>query len=101
MISIPLIGVAAALLIWAIRAKVVADAPKKIDKSRQKAEIIKQLLALSERENKISGTAAPVRVRPLSNPGTRPVTALEAQRPRIPSRYGPNKQTSVNCRQPS
>jgi hypothetical protein len=71
MISVALIGVAAALLIWVIRAKVVADAPKKADKSQQQVEIIKQLLALSERESKISATAAPVRVRPFSLQSTR------------------------------
>jgi hypothetical protein len=86
MTSVALIGVAAALLIWAITAKAAADEPKKADKSQQKAEIIKQLLALSERENKISGTAAPVRVRPLPNQGTRLVTALERQPPVLPSR---------------
>ena len=91
MISPVLIGVATALLLWAIRAKVVADAPKRADKSQQKAEIIKQLLALSEREGKISGTAAPVRVRPRSNPSTRLVTALEGRRPALPTRFGPNK----------
>jgi hypothetical protein len=91
MISVVLIGVATALLIWAIGAKVVADAPKKADKSQQKAEIIKQLLALSEHESEISGTAAPVRVRPLSNQGTKLVPALEGRRPGLPSRFGPNK----------
>jgi hypothetical protein len=91
MISVVLIGVAAALLICAIRAKVVAQAPKKADKSQQKAEIIKQLLALSERENKPSGSAPPLRVRPLSNQGTRLVTALEGQRPGLPGRYSPDK----------
>lgn len=91
MISVVLIGVAAALLIWAIRAKVVADAPKKADKSQQKAEIIKQLLALSERESKISGTAAPPRVRSLPNQGTRLMPALQGQRAGLPSRYGRNK----------
>ena len=82
MISVALIGVAAALLIWAIGAKVVADAPKKADKSQQKAEIIKQLLALSERENKISGIAAPPRVRPLPKQGTKLVPVLQGQRAR-------------------
>jgi hypothetical protein len=91
MISLVLIGVATALLIWAIRAKVVADAPQRADKSQQKAEIIKQLLALSEREGKISGTAAPVRVRPRSNQSARLVTALEAHGPALPTRFGPNK----------
>jgi hypothetical protein len=90
MTSVVLIGVAAALLIWVIRAKVVADAPKKADKSQQKSEIIKQLLALSERESKISA-AAPVRMRPLSLQSTRLVTALEGRRPGLPSRFGPNK----------
>lgn len=89
MISVALIGVASALLIWAIRAKVVA--PKKADKSQQKAEIIKQLLALSERENEISGTAAPPRVRPLPKQGTRLVPALQGQSAGLPSRYGQNK----------
>ena len=91
MISVLLIGVAAALLIWAIRTKIVADAPKRADKSQQKAEIIKQLLTLSERENKVSGTASLIPSRPLSNQGTRLATALERQRPGFPSRYGPNK----------
>jgi len=91
MISIVLIGVAAALLIWAIRAKAVAGAPKRADKSQQKAEIIKQLLALSEGENKIPGAAASRRVRPVSNQGTRLVTALEGQRRGLPSRYGADK----------
>jgi len=91
MISLVLIAVATALLIWAIRAKVVADAPKKADRSQQKAEILKQLLALSEREGKISGTAAPVRMRPRSNQSPRLATALEGRRPALPTRFGPNK----------
>jgi hypothetical protein len=91
MISVVLIGVAAALLIWAISARVAADAPKKSDKSQQKAEIIKQLLALSERENKISGTAAPPRVRSVPNQGTSLLPALQGQRAGLTSRYGRNK----------
>jgi hypothetical protein len=91
MISVVLIGVAAALLIWVIRAKVVADAPKRADKSQQKAEIIKQLLALSERESKISATPAPVRVRPLSPQSTRLLPALEGHRSGLPSRFRANK----------
>jgi len=91
MISAGLIGVAAALLIWAISAKVVADAPKKADKSQQKAEIIKRLLELSDRETRISGTAAPSRVRSLPNQGPRLAPALQLQRAGLTSRYGRNK----------
>lgn len=72
MINIPIIGVASALLICATLVKVFADQPKKVDKS-QKGEILKQLLALSEHENKTSATTSPVRVRtPLPNQGRRP-----------------------------
>jgi hypothetical protein len=75
MISIWLIGVATALVICATMAKVFSDHPKKAEKS-QKAEIIKQLLALSEHENRISATPSSVRLRaPLSNQGTRPGNA--------------------------
>ena len=72
MISVPLIVVATALIACAIVAKVFADEPEKPGKS-QKAEIIKQLLVLSERENKIPAAASSVRLRaPLSNQGIRP-----------------------------
>jgi hypothetical protein len=55
--------------------KVFADRPKKASKS-QKAEIMKQLLALSEHEKGISATASSVRLQaPLSNQGTRPGNA--------------------------
>ncbi len=75
MISIPLIGVATALVICASIVKVFADQPKKANKS-QKAKILKQLLALSEHENRVSATASSVRLRtPPSNQGTRPSNA--------------------------
>jgi hypothetical protein len=75
MINIPLIGVATALVICATMAKIFAGQPKKAQKS-QKAEIMKQLLALSEHENKISATASSVRSRaPLENQGIRPGNA--------------------------
>lgn len=80
-ISVVFIGVAAALLIWAIRAKVVADTSKEADKSQQKGEIIKQLLALSEREGQISGSASSVRLRPLSNQPKMREPDLRKQRP--------------------
>jgi hypothetical protein len=75
MISIPLIGVASALVICATIVKVFADQPKKADKS-QKGAILKQLLALSEHESRISTTASSVRSRTpvskVSNQGRRP-----------------------------
>lgn len=75
MISLPLVGVAIALVICATIVKVFADRPKKASKS-QKGEILKQLLALSEHENRISATASSVRLRtPLSNRGKRPSNA--------------------------
>jgi hypothetical protein len=56
-------------------AKVFTGQPKKANKP-QKAEIIKQLLALSERESRISASASSVRTRaPLYNQGTRPGNA--------------------------
>lgn len=61
MISISLIGLATALLLCALLAKVIGKEPK-ANKS-QKAEILARLLALSEEEKKASGTAAPVRLR--------------------------------------
>jgi hypothetical protein len=60
MINIPLIGVATALVLCALIAKALAREPKKASKS-QKGEILKQLLELSEHENRVSATTAPVR----------------------------------------
>lgn len=72
MSSILFIGLASTLLVFAIMAKMRADAPKKAKKA-EKAEIIKQLLALSERENRISETASSVRFHmPLASQSARP-----------------------------
>lgn len=75
MLSMLLIGVATALLLCAITARVIAGNPKKANKSEQ-GEVLKQLLALSNGENKISGAAPAARLRPPSNqrtlPGNRP-----------------------------
>ena len=68
MVSLPLVGVAAALVLCAVIAKVFAGGPEKASKS-EKAEIMKQLLALSESENAMTGKAPAVRARPpLANP---------------------------------
>jgi hypothetical protein len=60
MISILFIGLASALLVFAIIARLPGDGRKKAKKA-EKAEIVKQLLALSERENTMSETAPSAR----------------------------------------
>lgn len=83
MINTPLIGVATALVVCAIMARVFAHGTQKAEKS-QKAEIIKQLLALSERENKLTGTAPSVPPRaPLSHEVTRPGNSPRKATPKI------------------
>jgi hypothetical protein len=79
-ISVLFIGVAAALLLFAIRAKVAPDTSRKTDKSQQKVEILKQLLALSEREGNLSATASSVRLRPQSTKPNMRETGLKKQR---------------------
>jgi hypothetical protein len=51
-------GVVTALAVLAVLAKTYTGTPKKAEK-REKAEIMKQLLALSERENSMSAIASP------------------------------------------
>ena len=76
MISILFIGVVTALAVFVL-AKACARGPKRAEKW-DKAEIIKQLLVLSERENGISATAPPVRFRtPLSDQAIRPSKAYQ------------------------
>jgi hypothetical protein len=58
MISIVFIGVVTALAVFAILARMSAVKPKKAEKW-EKAEIIKQLLALSDGEDSISASASP------------------------------------------
>ena len=52
--TIVLVGVASALALIAITVRARAGKPKKLEKL-QKAQILKQLLARSERENMIKG----------------------------------------------
>jgi hypothetical protein len=86
MINIPLIGLAAALLVCVILARVFTGKSEKAGKS-QKAEIMKQLLALSESENKIAKTASSPR-KPLSQPMRH---ANQAPRPRTSPGKTPTK----------
>src|SRR5712691_6396122 len=70
------IGVVTALAVFVL-AKACAGEPKRAEKW-EKAEIIKQLLVLSERENRVSATAPPVRFRaPLSDQAIRPSKAYQ------------------------
>ena len=62
MISTPLIAVATALVLGAIIARIFARGPQKAEKT-QKAEILKQLLAISERETRVSATPSSARLR--------------------------------------
>jgi hypothetical protein len=57
MVSIVFIGAVTALAVFAILAKTRAGEPRRAEK-REKGEIIKQLLALSERENCASAIAS-------------------------------------------
>ena len=89
MISISLIGVAAALVVCAIVAKLLASEPKKASKS-EKAVIMKQLLALSEGENALTRKAPSVRARtPLANRSTPLATALDQNPNRLSQRCAP------------
>ena len=54
MTTILLIGAASAVAVCALMLKARVFKPKKAEK-REKAEIVKQLLALSERENMVQG----------------------------------------------
>jgi hypothetical protein len=78
MISILLIGLMTALPVLAILAKTCGRKPKRVEK-REKGEIIKQLLALSNRENSVSAIA------PLPARDPRPTSArtihMDALRP--------------------
>lgn len=56
MTTIVLVGGASALAVFAILVKARAGKPKKAQK-KEKAEIVKRLLALSERENIVKGTS--------------------------------------------
>jgi Protein of unknown function (DUF2934) len=72
MISILFIGAGTTLAVFAIWAKTFAGKPKRVEK-REKAEIIKQLLALSDRENSVSANSSSPskKLRLASTPDTR------------------------------
>jgi hypothetical protein len=104
MISIPLISVATALVLCAIMARVFAHRPEKVDRP-QKAEILKQLLALSEHESKISPSGPSIRssrasetkwpVRNSVSPATRPEQNRRGPAPRIASPLSTRKAPKI------
>jgi hypothetical protein len=70
MIGILFIGLVILLAAYLMLAKTGGHGPKKA-KKQERAEIMRQLLALSDRENSISATTPPVRSRtPLTNHAT-------------------------------
>src|SRR6476620_9477733 len=84
MINTPLIGVATGLVACAIVARLFAHGQQKADKA-QKGEVIKQLLALSERESRLSGSPASARSRaPIPKQAMRPANGPRTAPPRIP-----------------
>ncbi len=91
-----LMGVVTALTVFAILARIYAGEPKRAEKW-EKGEIIKQLLALSERENSISVIASPparnLRLAPTSaatrNDTSRKCTRREHPNPPIPRTPNP------------
>ena len=98
MTGILFIGVVTALAVFAILAKASSGGPKRAEKW-EKAEIIKQLLALSEGEKSISATAPSVRFRvPLS--GMRPAKAHQKQigKTSQPIRSGKSRFVADNAR---
>ena|SRR5579864_8116189 len=93
MINTPLIGVATALVACAIVARLFAHGQQKADKA-QKGEVIKQLLALSERESRLSTTPSSARSRaPIPKQAMRPDSGARKATPKI-SQPLPSKSSS-------
>jgi hypothetical protein len=87
MISMLCVGVVAAIAVGVIVAKTCASAPAKAQK-REKAEIMKQLLALSEPENSIL---------PVAQSRSRTHQTIPAMRP-AESGHKPTRRTSQQVR---
>ena len=106
MVSLLFIGVVTALALLAILAKICVGGPKKAEKW-EKGEIIKQLLALSERENSISAITSPTArsLRPASASAARSerlgkFTYREHNSKRRYSSMSPNPRISPKPNQP-
>src|SRR5579864_8569774 len=97
MISILLIGLVTAVPVLAILAKTCGRKPKRVEK-REKAEIIKQLLALSNCENSVSAIA------PLPARSSRPTSArairMDALRPCTAREQNSKRRYSPMCASP-
>ena len=77
MTTILLIGAASAMAVCTLLVKARVFKPKKAEK-REKAEIVKQLLALSERENTIQGISRPPSVSQNPSPRRRAAAGRSA-----------------------
>jgi len=116
MVSLLFIGVVTAVAMLAILAKTCAGTPKKAQKG-EKAEIVRRLLALSERENPVSAMHSPParNLRPTPASAARSETlgkvtpqrqdskrtySAESRSPRIPPKPGrPNAEIEEQIRQ--
>ncbi len=98
MINILLIGLVTALPVLAILAKTCRRKPKRVEK-REKGEIIKQLLALSNRENSVSAIA------PLPARNPQPTSArtirMDALRPCTDREQNSKRRYSPMCASPA
>jgi hypothetical protein len=90
MISMLCVGVVAAIAVGVIVAKTCASEPAKAQK-REKAEIMKQLLALSERENSLSAIAQPRPRTRQAIPAMRPLESPRKPAKRISERVHSSK----------
>ena len=99
MIDILLIGLATALPVPAILAKTCVRKPKRVEK-REKGEIIKQLLALSNRENSVSVSGiAPLPARN-PQPTSARTTRMDALRPSTGRGQNSERRYSPVCASP-
>jgi Protein of unknown function (DUF2934) len=98
MINILLIGLVTALPVLAILAKTCRRKPKRVEKW-EKGEIIKQLLALSNRENSVSAIA------PLPDRNPQPTSArtirMDALRPCTGREQNSKRRYSPMCTSPA
>jgi hypothetical protein len=72
------VGIASFIVVFAIIAKAKIAKPKKVER-HEKAQILKQLLALSEGENTVQGISRQPSVSQSPSPRLRPATAASSR----------------------
>jgi Protein of unknown function (DUF2934) len=93
MITILAIGIAAALAVFFVLTKTSIGKPKKAPKS-EKAAILKQLLAISDAENRVPVSAAPSPIRspvPVSTPAPQNDTSRKSRHQQHESKHKRSK----------